>query len=70
MNKNSKNSKNTINSTKVFLSVVLWGLAVLVFMYIGSFIVSLVGNIVYYGALLIISVIMVRYVEKKFRTNK
>lgn len=55
-----------IKNKNVFLSIVLWGLAVLACMYIGSFIVSVVGNVIYYGALCGISVLAVRYIQRKY----
>lgn len=69
MDKESKETKNDVSSAKVFISVALWGLAILACMYIGSFIVSFFGSLVYYGVLLIVSVFVVRYVEKKLKSK-
>lgn len=70
MSKGSKDGKKGISSTKVFISVVLWGLAIIACMYVGSFIVSALGNIIYYGALFIVSIFMVRYVEKRLKVKQ
>ena len=60
----------TIKNSKILgLSVILWGIAIVACMYVGSFIVSFVGNLVYYGVLLIVSIFVVKYVEKKLKTK-
>lgn len=69
MNKESKESKNDISSTKVFTSVALLVLAILACMYIGSFIVSFLGSVFYYGALLMVSVFVVDALEKKLKSK-
>ena len=61
--------KTIKNSKNLGLSVILWGIAIVACMYVGSFIVSFVGNLVYYGVLLIVSIFVVKYVEKKLKTK-
>lgn len=54
------------SSKNVFLGVLSYGFAVLACMYVGSFIVSAIGFVVYYGVLLGASLVAVRYAQKKY----